>query len=61
MSPGVRRNVWFFGLLALILCLGFLRGAYAVERAALGLRYFWWVLIVLVGALWLLTALGRRK
>ena len=60
MSPGVRRNLVFFGIVALVLCLGAWRGAYALERVALGLRYFWWLVLIVVGGLWLQSALGRR-
>jgi hypothetical protein len=47
--------------LVVALCLfvpGFL---YFTELALRELRFVWWLILVLVGVLWLLTALGRKR
>jgi len=32
-----------------------------VEAAALELRYFWWLVLLLLFAVWLIWGLGRKK
>jgi hypothetical protein len=34
---------------------------YFTELALRELRFFWWLILLLVGAIWLLGALGRKK
>ncbi len=62
MSPATRSTVrQIAGVLAVILiCLVFRRGFYVVERAALELRYFWWLFLIVAAGIWLLVAIGRQ-
>jgi lysylphosphatidylglycerol synthetase-like protein (DUF2156 family) len=53
-------------ILVLIIVIGGLillfPGAYAfVEKAARELRYFWWLILILALAVWLIWGLGRKR
>ena len=63
MTPATRRNIFkYAAVVALILiCLVFRRAFYVFERAALGLRYFGWLLLTLVAGVWLLSMIGRGR
>jgi hypothetical protein len=60
---------WVIVLLKVLLLLGVLGGLVFffpeamrfVEMAALELRYFWWVIFLLILAVWLIWGMGRRK
>jgi hypothetical protein len=62
MTPDSRKSLLQFAvILALVLvCLVFRRVFYTFERAALEIRYFWWLFLILAAGLWLLTKLGRK-
>jgi hypothetical protein len=60
-APRNRLNWMLAIFLVVALCLfvpGFL---YFTELALRELRFVWWLILVLVGVLWLLTALGRKR
>lgn len=62
MNPRTRASLQI-GLLALVilgLLLVFPRALGFVEMAARELRYFWWLILLLALAVWLIWA-GRRK
>ena len=62
MSPRARAS-WQVGTLVLValgLLLLFPRALAFVELAARELRYFWWLILLLVLGIWLIWA-GRRK
>ncbi|MDP3073717.1 MAG: hypothetical protein Q8N18_25760 [Opitutaceae bacterium] len=62
MSPR-RRAFWQFGALvavAIALMLLFPRALAFVELAARELRYFWWLILLLALAVWLIWGIGRR-
>ena len=44
-----------------LLSLVFRRVAYGFEAAMLELRYFWWLVLILGGAVWLLVMAGRMQ
>jgi hypothetical protein len=48
-------------LLILLLALLFPPVMKFVEEAALDLRYLWWLILILLFALWLIWGLGRKK
>jgi hypothetical protein len=60
---------WLVMLLKIVLLLGVLTGLVFlfpeamkfVEMAARELRYFWWVIFLLILACWLIWGLGGRK
>ena len=63
MSP---RYAFFFKLLAaLLLIIGlallFPPAMKFVEMAAMELRYFWWLVLLVILALWLIWGLGSKK
>ncbi len=62
MTPDSRKSlIQFAVVLTLVLvCLVFRRVFYFFDRAALEIRYFWWLFLILAGGLWLLTLLGRK-
>jgi hypothetical protein len=55
-----RRALFLIALVLVLLGLVFRRGFYAVDRLALELRYFWWLVLIIGGGLWLLVVLGRK-
>lgn len=62
MNPRLRA-VWQWGLVAVVvlgLFLLFPRALGFVEMAARELRYFWWLILLVALAVWLIWA-GRRK
>ena len=61
MNPSTRRNLFQLGaVVALVLvCLVFRRAAYFFEIAALELRYFWWLFLILAVGLWLASLIGK--
>jgi hypothetical protein len=62
MSPR-RRAIWQCSVLvavALGLLLLFPRALAFAEMAARELRYFWWLILLLALAAWLIWGLGRR-
>ena len=62
MPPAPRRSLQFAIVVALVLaCLVFRRVFYFFEIAALELRYFWWLFLILAGGVWLLVMIGRRE
>jgi hypothetical protein len=61
-SPPRRRLSGFLIVLILIgVALVFRRAGYFFERAALELRYFWWLALILGGGIWVLWRLGRGR
>ena len=61
MSPASRRVLWLGAVVLVVAGLVFRRGFYAIDRLALELRYFWWLVLIVGGGLWLLVVLGRGK
>ncbi len=62
MNPAPRRSLQFAIVVALVLaCLVFRRVFYFFEIAALELRYFWWLFLIIGGGLWLLVMVGRKE
>ncbi|MBL9187298.1 MAG: hypothetical protein JNK23_07470 [Opitutaceae bacterium] len=62
MNPR-RRAFWQFGTLiavAIALILLFPPALAFVEMAARELRYFWWLILLLALAIWLIWGIGRR-
>ena len=62
MSPRLRA---FFAMslligVLLLLVLGFPRALAFVELAARELRYFWWLILIVALAIWLIWGVGRR-
>jgi hypothetical protein len=60
-APRNRLNLILGLYLVIALCVfvpGFL---YFTELALRELRFMWWLILLLVGVLWLLTALGRKR
>lgn len=62
MSPFARRNLGLMLLvLALVgLCVAFPRVLGFVERGAYELRYYWWLVLLVAVAGWLVFFAGRR-
>jgi cytochrome bd-type quinol oxidase subunit 2 len=58
MSPASRQNLLLAAIVLILAGLILRGGSYALERAALELRYFWWLIVILGGGLWLLIRLG---
>jgi hypothetical protein len=62
MNSAPRRSLQFAVVVALVLaCLIFRRVFYFFEIAALELRYFWWLFVIIAGGLWLLVMIGRKE
>ncbi len=62
MNPRLRALVQF-GILVLVLVLLVLlypRAYEFVERASRELRYFWWLILLVALALWLIWGVGRK-
>ncbi len=62
MNPRIRAILQIFILLAVAvgLVLLFPRAYAFVEMAARDLRYFWWVILLIVLALWLIFGIGHK-
>jgi hypothetical protein len=62
MSPRTRAGLQIGVLLAvvLVLVLLFPRTYAFVEMAARELRYFWWLILLMALAIWLIWGIGRR-
>jgi hypothetical protein len=62
MSPRLRGAIKLGVLLAVVVLLFLLfPAAFAfVQRAAIELRYFWWLILLLALALWLIWGASRR-
>jgi hypothetical protein len=63
MNPRLRAILQIVVLVVVIgsLVLIFPRAYAFVEMAARELRYFWWLVFILVLALWLIFGLGRKR
>ena len=62
MNPAPRRSLQVAGVVVLVLaCLFFRRVFYFFEFAALELRYFWWLFLIIGGGIWLLVMIGREE
>jgi hypothetical protein len=61
MNPSTRRNFRHLGIVVVLVlvCLVFRRVFYAFELAALELRYFWWLFLILAVGLWLVSRIGK--
>ena len=62
MSPRLRAFLALSLLIGvlLLLVLGFPRALAFVELAARELRYFWWLILIVALAIWLIWGVGRR-
>lgn len=62
LPPRTKTGCQIFVLLAVLVTLVLLfKPAYAfVEMAARELRYFWWLVLLVALALWLIWGLGRK-
>jgi hypothetical protein len=63
MNPRLRAILQITVLVVVIgaLVLFFPRAYAFVEMAGRELRYFWWLLLIIVLALWLIFGLGRKR
>ena len=61
MSSDHRRSLLTWTVVLILCALLAWRGSLALRRVALELRYFWWLVAILVGGLWLLLKIGRRS
>ena len=63
MNPRVALALKLLGLLFVILALVFLFPEVLafVEMGARELRYFWWMILLVALAIWLIWGLGRKK
>jgi hypothetical protein len=63
MNPRWRAVLQILLLVALLAGLFFLfpRAAQFVEMAARELRYFWWILLLVALAVWLIWGVGRKR
>jgi len=63
MSPRTRAGLQIGVLLAVVIVLVLLfKPAYAfVEMAARELRYFWWLILLVALAIWLIWGIGRKQ
>jgi hypothetical protein len=63
MNPRLRAILQITVLVVVIgsLVLFFPKAYAFVEMAARELRYFWWLIFILVLALWLIFGLGRKR
>jgi len=52
--------LFLIGVLALLFAL-FPRATQFVEQAARELRYFWWVILLIALAIWLIWGIGRKR
>jgi hypothetical protein len=62
MNPRLRAGLQILVLLAVLVALVMIFPAAFrfVEMAALELRYFWWVILLVALAIWLIWGLGRK-
>ncbi|MEY4511815.1 MAG: hypothetical protein RLZZ450_3937 [Pseudomonadota bacterium] len=62
MSPRVRAFLAIAALVSvlLVLVLTFPRAVAFAELAARELRYFWWLMLIVALAVWLIWGVGRR-
>ena len=62
MSKEGRKNfVVFLGMVALIgACVVFPRMAYFAEIAGREMRFLWWLVLIVAGGLWLMSATGKK-
>lgn len=62
MSPEARRNLVLLGivLVILVLCIAFPSVLAFLELGARQLRYYWWLLALLVAGAWLVFFAGRK-
>jgi len=62
MNPRYRAGLQFLVLLAvLVILVRIFPAAFRfVEMAALELRYFWWIILLVALAVWLIWGLGRK-
>jgi hypothetical protein len=62
MNPRLRNGLFVFLIIGvvLVLCLVFPRALAFVEMAAREFRYFWWLILLVALAIWLIWGLGRR-
>jgi len=63
LHPRVKAACQVFVLLTVLVALVLLfKPAYAfVEMAARELRYFWWLILLVALAIWLIWGMGRRR
>jgi hypothetical protein len=63
MNPRLRAILQICVLIVVVgvLVLLFPRALAFVEMAARELRYFWWLILILALAVWLIFGLGRKK
>ena len=63
MNPRLRALLQVGVLLAVVvaLVLVFPRASAFVEMAARELRYFWWLILLVALAVWLIWGLGRKR
>ena len=63
MNPVRNRILGLAGIVALAVavCLAFPRVLAFVEKGAVELRYFWWLILLLAVAAWLLFFAGRKR
>jgi hypothetical protein len=63
MSPQAKRNLAFLGGLMAVagILLTFPRVLAFVELASRELRYLWWLVLLLIVAVWLAFFFGRRE
>ena len=62
MSPRLRAFVWMASLTSVLLVLvfAFPRALAFAELAARELRFFWWLVLIVALAVWLIWGVGRR-
>jgi hypothetical protein len=62
VSPRLRAFISFVALVGalVLLVLAFPRAAAFAELAARELRYFWWLVLAVALAIWLIWGVGRR-
>ena len=61
MNPTNRRTLLLAAAILVLASLVFRQVSYAVEILALELRYFWWLVLIVIGGLWLLLKLGPKR
>jgi hypothetical protein len=60
-APRNRLNFALVVVLVVALCVFVPSFLYVTELALRELRFMWWLILLLAGAIWLLGALGRKK
>jgi hypothetical protein len=63
MTPGLRRLIAGLALLGVlgVLVFAFPSAYEFVELAARELRYFWWLVLIVALAIWLIWGFGRKR